>query len=332
MNQARSQKPLVAVITRTKDRELLLDRAFQSIYAQTMPDFIHVLVNDGGDKKVIENVVARHKAVIKDRLKIIHSAENQGMEAASNKAIRSVDSTFIAIHDDDDTWHPDFLKKTTAYLEKTKAMGVVVTTDRVVEEITDGKIKTLKKDRWLPNVHEISLYKQCLDNYATPITFLYRRSVFRTIGYYDESLLVNGDWDFAIRFMLHYDIDFLDSEPALANYHHRPKNMGIDGNSVFAGRDLHNYFTNQLRNKYLRMDLRAGKFGVGYIMSELQYELEKSEEVKNIMNAQVDRLEKHVDYNTRLVKEHIDLQADNIATRIIDSLFITRISKKVKRQ
>ena len=39
----------VAIITRTKDRPFLLPRAIDSVLKQTQGDWIHVIVNDGGD-------------------------------------------------------------------------------------------------------------------------------------------------------------------------------------------------------------------------------------------------------------------------------------------
>ncbi len=39
----------VTVITRTKNRTLLLERAIKSVLAQTREDWTHVIVNDGGD-------------------------------------------------------------------------------------------------------------------------------------------------------------------------------------------------------------------------------------------------------------------------------------------
>jgi len=46
--------PKVAVITRTKDRVLLLERALQSVHNQSMSDFVHVIINDGGDPGPVE--------------------------------------------------------------------------------------------------------------------------------------------------------------------------------------------------------------------------------------------------------------------------------------
>ncbi|WP_363323715.1 glycosyltransferase, partial [Accumulibacter sp.] len=41
--------PLVAVITRTKDRPLLLQRALESVSGQSLTDIQWVIVNDGGE-------------------------------------------------------------------------------------------------------------------------------------------------------------------------------------------------------------------------------------------------------------------------------------------
>lgn len=294
----KSEGPKVAVITRTKDRAILLERAIKSVHAQSMPDFVHVIINDAGDPKIVNDLVKKHAGIIKGRVKVIHNTESRGMEAASNKAIKSVDSTFIAIHDDDDTWHPDFLKETTERLEQNGMMGVVVTTDRIIEKIHQGYVEQVLVERWLPDTHEVNFYKMCKDNYATPITFLFRRSVFEEIGYYDESLLVCGDWDFGLRFLRKYDIDFLDKEYALAYYHHRPSATGADGNSVFAGDAKHRYFGNLLANKYLRDDLNAGALGLGYIfnvMREVRYM--HAEE-----DARIQRIHDHLQYVQQLVE------------------------------
>jgi glycosyltransferase involved in cell wall biosynthesis len=39
------------------------------------------------------------------------------MEAASNAGIAACDSDYIVIHDDDDSWCPDFLERTVAFLD-----------------------------------------------------------------------------------------------------------------------------------------------------------------------------------------------------------------------
>lgn len=271
----------VAIITRTKDRPKLLQRAMKSVHDQSFADYVHVVINDGGDKAEVDRIVAHYEA----STVVIHNDTSGGMEAASNKAIKSVNSLYVAIHDDDDTWHSEFLERTVSQLKETGAMGVVVRTDKVTEELqADGSATHVKTEQWLPDVKAINLYRQCIDNQMTPITFIYRRSVFDEIGYYDESLPVCGDWDFGIRFLQKWDVDFLDPGFALANYHHRKFKPGTEGNTSYAGNDKARYYTNFLMNRYLRQELAEGTLGVGYIMSKLRYDQhEKAEMVQRVL-------------------------------------------------
>lgn len=266
----------VIVVTRTKDRPIFLKRAIKSVHSQSYTDFAHVIINDGGVKGKVDDVVAAElDQVSRKKVHVIHNDTSEGMEAATNKAIRSLKSEYVSIHDDDDSWHADFLKSTVQALdEMDKAMGVVVRADKVIEELSpqDGAIRTLNVKPWMPQVSVINLYRQCIDNQMTPITFVYRRSALDEIGYYDESLPVCGDWDFGIRFLQKYHVEFIDPGYALAYYHHRKFRPGVEGNTSYTGNEKARYYTNVLANKYLRKELADGRLGVGYIMSKLRYE------------------------------------------------------------
>jgi hypothetical protein len=253
------------------------------------------------------------------------------MEAASNKAIKSTDSVYVAIHDDDDSWHPEFLEQTVGFLELTQEMGVVVTTDRIIEKIHQhtNEIETIQIDRWLPDLKEINLYEQLLDNYATPITFIYRRQVYDNIGYYDETLQVAGDWDFAIRFLCEYDIAYLKTDYALAYYHHRPDVMGVNGNTVFSGADKHTYFINIILNKYLRQDLKRGSLGIGYVMNDLRHSQRLANESKSYLDKNVVRLEGHVNYSLDHQRQYLDRRFDIIKQKSFGE-FIVRLRDKFK--
>ena len=265
----------VAVITRTKNRPALLKRALESVHSQTYKNFIHVVINDAGDTGAVNRLIEGQERLDSKRIKVIHNKESKGMEAASNKAIRSVESYYIAIHDDDDTWHPEFLERTVKSLEEADSRGVVVKTDKINEKYDEdsGKIEFIKKSVWMPDLKVVNLYRQCIDNQMTPITFLYTRQAYEEIGGYDEGLPVLGDWDFGIRFLKKYDVGFLDPGFALAGYHHRDYKEGsASSNSFGQGAEKHRYYSNKLMNKYLREELAEGRLGAGYIMSKLKYE------------------------------------------------------------
>lgn len=314
--------PTVAVITRTKNRQLLLARALKSVQSQSYKEFVQVVVNDGGDKKIVDELVKKYP---KDKLLVIHNAKSRGLTAALNQGIKAVKSKYITILDDDDTWSPDRLKLIVDFLDGSESKGVVNVMDRIIEEIReDGTVHEISRNRWHEETKAINLYKQCLDNYLSNGAFTYRREVYDELGGYDETLGVAEDWDFGIRFLMKYDVDFLPTKQALSFYHHRPEQKGDTGNSVFAGVSLHEYQLNMLCNKYLREDLNAGRLGVGYIMNNLRYRREQTEEERGRVAANVVRLEGHMNYVGEDVKDEIRQST----RRIINSDVLRRIAKR----
>lgn len=256
----------VAIITRTKDRPLFLKRALESVSNQTFKDFTHVIVNDGGDTDILEKIIA--SADIKHDIQLFHRPTASGApDTIFNESIDRVDSEYFAIHDDDDTWHPEFLQQMVTTLDSKADLGAAVArADKVMETSTGG---LLKRTTWMDDVRVISLYRQCIDNQFTPIATVFRRSVYIAVGKFDDTLPVVGDWEFGIRLLSKYDADFVDPGYALANYHHRKKN-GTSQDAV-SSNEKHRYYTNLVMNRYLRQELAEGRLGVGYIMSQLKY-------------------------------------------------------------
>lgn len=263
----------VAVITRTKDRPVFLKRAIQSIADQTYDDYQHVIVNDGGSTQEVDNIVASFPEKIKQKIAVFHREQPSGApDTIFNESIDRVKSDYIALHDDDDTWHPDFLLKTVTALNS-GAAGAVVRTDNVYEKVDGINIKQTKTSRYMPEIKAISLYRQCLDNQLTAVAFVYRRDSYEAIGKYDNTLPVVGDWEFGLRFLMKYDVEYIDPGYALAFYHRRE-----NSDNSFAKYDHRTYLTKVL-NRYLREDIEKKQFGVGYIMNDLWYGRDKTHDI-----------------------------------------------------
>lgn len=258
--------PKVAIITRTKDRPVFLKRAIKSVSDQVYTDYVHIIMNDGGDIGAIDSLVAEQAKDSRERIKIFHREQSSGApDTLFNEAIKKTTSDYIAIHDDDDTWHPEFLLRTVAELDK-GAEGVVVRTDNVYERNDGNVITKIKTSRYMPDVQAISLYRQCLDNQLTAVAFAYSRKAYEEVGGYDDTLPVVGDWEFGIRFLMKYDVNLIDPGFALAFYHRR-----LEADNSFKEHDHRKNIT-KVFNKYLRQELAEGRLGVGYIMNDLRYE------------------------------------------------------------
>lgn len=258
----------VAIITRTKDRPLLLKRCIESVLNQTYQDWIHIIVNDGGAADPIDALLAHHKEAYKDRFLFISHPVSKGMEAASNVGINACTSDSIAILDDDDSWHPDFLLKTVALLEQNPwpAVGAVVShTKRIVEKIEGTQVREIRQDIMNASMKVVDVVRLCSSALFPPCSFLFRRILYQTVGPFDESFPVNGDWDFSMRAALESEILVLP-EP-LANYHLRPYADPAYTNTIMHQGDRHKIYRTRLVNKWVRLDYKAGRLGIGTLMA-----------------------------------------------------------------
>ncbi len=298
----------VAVVTRTQDRTILLDRAVRSVMQQTFPDLHMIIVNDGGDPRAVDQVVDAHRDLVRRRVTVVHHDSATGMEAATNAGLRAGDSQFVAVLDDDDSWHPTFLERTVGALQATGAMGVVTDTQAVYEDTDYGDIRFLESFLFdamadvrppsgpgdgRPPLAPNSLFRLLSGNQFPPCSFVYRRSALDEVGIYDERLPVLGDWDFNIRFLLRYDIHHL-AEP-LAYYHHRKGESGEPGNSVSRDDNLHDRVRRELLDRYLRHDLEEGRLGVGVLANALhQWREQRAEDLaaQGLVSARLDSIER----------------------------------------
>ena len=161
----------VAIITRTKNRPIMLPRVLISIQRQTFKDYTWILVNDAGEKAPIDNIAdsARDNGI---DVIVIHRDKSIGMEAASNDGARQSNSEYIVIHDDDDTWEADFLKKTVTYLDQNQGVpGAIVLSNRIDEILEDDSIhiqNVTPYNHWLKNIYisDMALRRGCADRCA----------------------------------------------------------------------------------------------------------------------------------------------------------------------
>jgi polysaccharide pyruvyl transferase WcaK-like protein len=186
------------------------------------------------------------------------------MEAASNLGIRVVDSEFIAVHDDDDEWDPDFLATTVAYLEENPGDGgVSVETEIVFERLTPEGREVEERAALEPQMREITLVDLLHYNRFVPISFLFRRSVYDELGGFDENLAVVGDWEFHLRFLVHHHIGLIKGRP-LAFWNQRRSARDSEANSVITGLEEHHFYSLKVRDRLVRE--HAQEFGLGPLL------------------------------------------------------------------
>lgn len=281
------QSARVAVITRTKNRPVLLRRALDSVSKQEFRDFHWIVVNDGGDPEEVRDIMET-APIDPRRMRLISNLESGGMEAASNAGIMASDSDYIVIHDDDDTWLPGFLSRTIAFLDSDAGVrygGVATHSVYVSEEIRGDEVIEHESRPYNDWVRNVQLSEMACGNFFPPIAFVFRRDVLDRIGGFNETLPVLGDWFFNLEVLLEDDIAILP-EP-LARYHHRDRGAppsAAYANSVIGGVSKHEEFSAVARNAFLRRHGdRAGvaaSFAMGYAVNDLRGRISQESQPK----------------------------------------------------
>lgn len=268
----------ISIVTRTKDRPLTLKRTLKSILGQSISGLQWIIVNDGGPNEPVNEIADQAKCA-NIGVHVIHNHESVGMEVASNVGLKEATGKYVIIHDDDDSWEADFLRRTVDFMEdkgKEATIRGVVTRTMVVEEVIDvarQQITTVRKHPFDESLQAISIFRIArLARNFPPISFLYEREVLDQIGYYRGDAPFIGDWEFNLRFLKCFDIGVIPEY--LANYHVRRRDKSTNySNSVIGALPQHAQYHTKILNEFLRRDLAQNEIGIGFIMN-ICYELQ----------------------------------------------------------
>lgn len=255
---------LVSVITRTKNRPQFLQRSLKSVRDQKYPNWEHIIVNDGGSAEEVNNIISNLTTEQREKIKIIHLSKSKGMEAASNAGLAIATGEYFTIHDDDDTWHEDFLINTVEYLcaqNNKKLVAVTSNCEIILEEEVNGLYKTTEKKDWPHWSNQIQLLDLLARNTIPTIALLIRRSVLTLTDGYAEEMPVLGDWDFNIRLLLLGDIGTIDKK--LAFYHQRSTTNSSASNSISGSISLHHEYWQKYRNSLTRKSITENPAIIG---------------------------------------------------------------------
>ncbi len=99
----------VSIVLRTRDRPILLARALCGILGQAHEDWRLILVNAGAPGPV-EALAETYVTAFGARLTLLHAPDADPDQAAALGLARAGAAEWVALHDDDDAWHPDFLR------------------------------------------------------------------------------------------------------------------------------------------------------------------------------------------------------------------------------
>jgi glycosyltransferase involved in cell wall biosynthesis len=200
--------PAVSVIIPTYNRAGVIQRALDSVLAQTFQDWEIIVVDDGStdDPATIEKYCGQ--------IRLIRHPQNRGAAAARNTGIAAAGGQFVAFLDSDDCWHPDKLANQMAALQQAAPNTRICATGYILHK-GDRELTICPRPR--PGRFRTEIAFGCAISPGT--TLLIDRSVFDDVGLFDEKLRRLEDWDWLLRFAETYDIVFVP-RPLATVYSH----------------------------------------------------------------------------------------------------------------
>src|SRR4051794_37728124 len=105
-----SAAPRLSVVIPAKDRIEELERALDSVIAQTERDFEIIVVDDGSEAALEPRIGDAHRD---PRLRFLRQP-NAGPAVARNNGVAAARGELVAFLDSDDTWEPQKLERQAA--------------------------------------------------------------------------------------------------------------------------------------------------------------------------------------------------------------------------
>lgn len=177
------QKPLVSVVIPVYNMEAYLEETVRSVQASTYPSLEIILMDDGSKDQSL--AVARRLAEEDPRIHV-YTQPNGGVAAARNHAISKASGIYIFPLDADDRIVADYIEKAVEIAEKDSSVKCVT---------CRAEFFGARSGEWkLPRYTRSLLARKNM----LPASALFRKSDWKRIGGYDETIIAREDWAFWI--------------------------------------------------------------------------------------------------------------------------------------
>jgi glycosyltransferase involved in cell wall biosynthesis len=187
----------ISLVIPTHNRKNELERALKSVCKGSVKPHEIIVIDDGStdDTKDVTNLFD---------VRYFYQ-ENRGVSSARNSGIKIAQYEWIALLDSDDEWHRDKLAKQIAFHKQNP--HILCSQSNEIWKLK-GVFKNQPKRYNKPqgNIFEQLLEVCCV----SASSFMTHRSVFDTVGLFDESLLACEDHDLFLQIATKYEFGLLE--------------------------------------------------------------------------------------------------------------------------
>jgi glycosyltransferase involved in cell wall biosynthesis len=195
--------PQISVVIPTYNRAEKVQKAVESVFAQSFPAFEVIVVDDGSS----DGTDAALRTAFGDRIRYVYQP-NQGVSVARNRGIEEARGEWVAFLDSDDRWEKDKLKWQLTALEKCgPACGACYTDVGFFNHSETRTMFELAIDNYR-HEEEIGINRDVLRLLVRPggagmvvclSSFMVRRDLASQLGGFDARLLYTQDSEFMFR-------------------------------------------------------------------------------------------------------------------------------------
>lgn len=197
------EQPIVSVIIPTYGDPVFLNRAVQSVLAQTLADWELIIVDDNNPntkaRQSTEDIMANY--ALDARIHYVQHNHNKNGAAARNTAIAQAKGKYYSFLDSDDEYFPKRLEKCVDAMESTgPEVGGVYTGCRFV--------RGGKHLREIANIQSGNFLVEtlaCTFMFCTGSNIFMRGEVVKTLQF-DEKFIRHQDYEFLVRFFENYSL------------------------------------------------------------------------------------------------------------------------------
>ncbi len=202
-----ASRPLVSVVIPTYKRAQLLRKAILSALAQERAGDLfdmEIIVVDDCSPDETPQVAAEFR-----NIQYVRLPENRGASGARNAGIKRAKGKYVALLDDDDEFLTHKLMVQVPLLESHPEIGVLYGQSVV----TGGEVPLLLWPEWGPSGNVFEEFVTRTEDFLHPPTWLVRRELFESAGFFDESKATMEHYDLALRIAARTPWMFLSGGP-----------------------------------------------------------------------------------------------------------------------
>ena len=188
--------PFFSIVIPLYNKEKFVIGTIQSVLNQTFENYEIIVVEDASTDRSLDVI----SGINSEKIRIIKHDFNKGLSASRNTGIKNAKSNYIAFLDADDYWKSNFLAEIYSLINRFPEAKLFATN---YEELFQHDTVLLPKN----NAGNLAEQSIITDFFAIslaqplycPSSLCVEKSVFNTIGFYNENIRYGEDVDFNIR-------------------------------------------------------------------------------------------------------------------------------------